>query len=710
MLVQNLAHGRLVVKRLRQLWAQTDRRYLVFDTETKAISPYPKDDALTIARSRVVIWSIAYQGASYSFPTSAFSSKYPAMTEWADLLAPVFADPTITSVAHNWNYDANVLAYDADLATPAELWDTMLGCWVAAEYQPKSLKERAPSLGRFLRETKTVDFSNMDELAEYAEQDVVATEELYMSQRYGKVTRDRFLAHVSATGSVIRSPNPHFCPPFLPDLQGLSNFGRLWASLLEFPVLRATIRAEQRGFPFDMDCLRGIRVEVVKEKQNVLKQLFRLAKVRFNPNSSRDLGHVVDSLGIDYPFTTKKGARSFNAKCLQKVEGTHPFFDALGTYKRLEKLSTVYVGSTDCNIGYNNDCGLERWLNPDTGAIHATAGTIEAITGRGSSSRPNLQQIPARRDKFGIRRCFTATSRGVDILAPKYRFKRKLIILDYSQLELRIMALLSKDKAMSKILCDPKGDIHQHTADEFGVDRDPSAKNLNFLLLFGGLERMLAETLTSFGVETSVETARQYVHRHWEVYPRIKAKREEWCREHQANGFIRLFFGRTRTLPDADWSNDYGTHRAETQLANNAVQGTGQDCLKASIIRSDYRCINPDRAILRQAMIRSTHAAYLRDRARDLDKLRRVLRSAQCRLLLQVHDEACYSVAPSAAEECATILADIMSWFHYFPATSAYNVPLVAEGGIGDNWKAAKAKDAVFHVKAGYTHWEKYAH
>jgi DNA polymerase I-like protein with 3'-5' exonuclease and polymerase domains len=92
-----------------------------------------------------------------------------------------------------------------------------------------------------------------------------------------------------------------------------------------------------------------------------------------------------------------------------------------------------------------------------------------------------------------------------------------------------------------------------------------------------------------------------------------------------------------------------------------------------------------------------------------LEQFRKILRLARCDFLLQVHDEAIYRVIPSAAEECLNILADIMSWRHYFPATSGYNVPLVSEGGIGENWKHAKSDDALVHVKTGYDEWNKYA-
>lgn len=711
MLVKSLAHGILVRDFLRARWEATGRRHLAIDTETKAVRPYPADDALTIGRASILIWSVCFNGASYSFPTSLFDSRYPSIREWADtLLWPWFLDPTLTMVAHNWNYDANVFFYDAGLPMPRRWWDTMIGCWAASEYLPKGLKDRAPALGRFLRETKSVDFSNEQELSTYAEQDVVVAEEFYLVQRYGKIKRPSAIVYMGPDGRRQVFRNEQDTTEFTPDNQALSSFGHQWLRMMEFPILRSTVRAEQRGFPFSLPRLHRIREKVVQRKRDVLKDLFRIAGCRFNPNSGRDLARIVESLGIEYTFRTKKtGALSFTAANLGKMEESHPFFRTLMGYKKLEKLTSVYIGTQRCNNRYNNDCGLERWVNPTTGAIHATAGTIEAVTGRGSSSRPNLQQIPARDDQFGVRSVFVATAQGdqFNIYAPKYKFRRLLSVLDYSQLELRVMALLSKDKAMTKILSDEKGDIHQHTADEFGVTR-PAAKNLNFLLLYGGQEYMLAEQLTKFGSPTDVATALQYKERHWQVYPRVKAQREAWCQEHQRNGFIRLFLGRRRTLPDADWSNDYTTHRAETQLSNNAVQGSGQDFLKASIIRSDYQGINPDAIMALDKKLAPAHRAYLKDRAKALEKIRRVFRLAQCWFLLQIHDEVAYSHVPEAADECVHHLADIMTWFHFMPGTSRYNVPLVAEGGVGADWIEAKSKTAKIHVTAGFEHFHKY--
>lgn len=191
------------------------------------------------------------------------------------------------------------------------------------------------------------------------------------------------------------------------------------------------------------------------------------------------------------------------------------------------------------------------------------------------------------------------------------------------------------------------------------------------------------------------------------MYFRVHEYREELLETHRKNGFVPLFCGdyRHRTLPDVNWNNDWETHKAETTLSNNVVQGSGQDFLKAAIIRADYKCYNPDSAVIASALHHKSSPSLpiIRDYSRRLEKYRRTLKSAKCEYLLQIHDEVAFSVDYLAAEECLHILGDIMSWRHFMPSNVPYRIPLVAEGGVGENWKAAKSKkDFLFHAKVGF--------
>lgn len=271
--------------------------------------------------------------------------------------------------------------------------------------------------------------------------------------------------------------------------------------------------------------------------------------------------------------------------------------------------------------------------------------------------------------------------------------KKTLIVFDYQQLEIRVMALLSKDPAMHKILTDPKGDIHQNTSEEFGVDRDPTSKQINFLFLFGGREYALAEKLTTEGVPTTSDTASAYLVRYDEVYYRVHEFRKELIGYHKKHGFIRLLTGRRRWLDNVNWSNSWEEHKAETTLANNCIQGSGQDLLKASIIRNDPNNINVDRAALNRLVINDkTHKALLKDYAHKIEKYRRIYRLGHLEWLLQVHDETINACDFEAAEEIAHKIGEVMTWRHFMPAITDYSIPLVVEGGIGYSWGQCKNK------------------
>ena len=281
-----------------------------------------------------------------------------------------------------------------------------------------------------------------------------------------------------------------------------------------------------------------------------------------------------------------------------------------------------------------------------------------------------------------------------------------LVVLDYAQLELRVMALYSEDPAMCKVLCDPKGDMHQMTSDNLHIDRDPSAKNANFLLIFAGQAYVFSELLTSLGMPTTQNQAQAIISGWNKLYWRVPERRNEWLNEHREHGFIRLWTNRKRQLLDVDWDDHRSVHKAETTLSNNGVQGSGQDFLKAALIRADPAEINPDYEVRQRMQLPRKHDLLMRDYARRVDRIRRVLLLAKTKWLLQVHDEAIWRCDAKASDEVARFCAELMCMRHFFPAIGKYCVPLVADGGIAKNWKDAKAKDNPRKIHFGFENWE----
>lgn len=679
MLVTTLDHGRRVFSRLSRV------PWIALDTETKAKHGYSGKDALVYDRAEMLVFSMCHRGESYCFPTSLVSPEFPTAAEWAQLLNSFAKNRQMVKCGHNFKYDLHIFFLNGSPVF-RNIWDTMIGCWMANAGTEKGLKSRAPLYGRHLRETKTVNFDDLDELAEYAEQDVIQTDEIYQMQRFGFVQRPRTVHLLGANGKL--HPRSTFLPygKHVIRRESLGLFEKHFLQLQELPILRATARAERCGFPLNRPRVHAIRAKLAQDKKDCLKRIYSTAGRKFNFNSPKQVVALLHELGVETPFKTKSGAASVGSKALFKMQKAHPIIGELMNLRKLEKLESVYIGSPDSD----GEEGLEYYVNRDTGRIHCTMNTVGAVTGRFSAQLPNLTQIPSRADTYGIKDCF---------VPPKGKL---LICLDYAQLEIRIMAIFCKDENMTKILCDPNGDIHTITAEHFKVARNPTAKNLNFLLLYGGQEYMLAENLTVVGVPTEPDEARAFIdgyNNH--LYPRVHQFRLELLAQHRRYGYVEYLTGRKRTLDDIDWNNKWSVHKAETTLSNNTIQASGQDMLKASIVRCNTNCINPDASIQVVRNLSRLHAAYVRDCARKISKLRREFRLARLDWALQVHDEAVYFADKSAAVDMAHRIAEVMTWKHYFPSITDYSVPLVVEGGVGESWAHAKGKSPIAHVKAG---------
>lgn len=705
MLVSSIAHAKLVLKRFQE----SGLKYFVTDTETEAKPEYSYDSeaALIYNRAQVKLIVFSFNGESYGFATDKLSKKFPTAREYGDLLRSIWEDPEIVKVVHNWIYDSWVFDTELDLPFPKNFWCTMTSSWMAAEYLPKSLKERCLRYGRILRETKKVDFSDLSELSEYGEDDGLSTEELFLAHTKGKVVRNA-VREINSNGLlVLRRSSLPLGPVPIPEDEKLTEDKKKWLLMVEFPIIAATVRAQKRGFPIDVEKLREIRKQILADRDAALKTIYSVAGRVFNVGSRQQIAKIAEELGIENTNKTRSGAMSFGAKARSKLKASsgHAFIEALDSLKSLDKLMSSYVGPNIFDVERitdpkNLNSGYEYFINPSTGCIHSTVNTVGAITGRATSDNPNLQQVPTRKDKYGIKSAFVGTPNHPDLLFIRKPKKKLLIVLDYSQLEIRVMCLLSRDPEMTRILSDPQGDIHNNTRDKFSVSRD-SAKNLNFLLLYGGEDFMLSETLTQFGAPTTLAQAAAYRQIYCEVHHGVVSYRKQLLLDHQQQGFIRLWCNRRRHIDNIDWNEKYSVHKAETTLSNNVVQGSGQDFLKASVVRLNVGSVNPDAAALEVYGGDKKHRAIIADYSRKLSKFRRTLQLGDCRYLLQVHDELAFSVLPEAAEECLNICSEVMSWRHYVPAIHDYNIPLVAEGGVGYDWKHAKGKDPLFKAKHG---------
>ncbi|MFO0113502.1 MAG: DNA polymerase, partial [Betaproteobacteria bacterium] len=344
----------------------------------------------------------------------------------------------------------------------------------------------------------------------------------------------------------------------------------------------------------------------------------------------KQLGEILfDKQGIKPIKKTPGGAPSTDEETLEKLALDYPLPKAVLEYRSLSKLKSTYTDK------------LPRMVNPKTGRVHTNYAQAVAVTGRLSSTDPNLQNIPVRTaEGRRIREAFIAPPGSVIVSA------------DYSQIELRIMAHLSGDKGLLDAFA--KGeDVHRATAGEvFGVPREEVsaeqrryAKVINFGLIYGMSAFGLAANL---GIERAA--AASYIERYFARYPGVKAYMDRTRNEAQERGYVETVFGRRLWLPDIRSGNQGRRQGAERAAINAPMQGTAADLIKLAMI--------------------SVQDWLTQERL-------------QTKLVMQVHDELVLEV-PDA--ELVQVKANVPS---LMTNIAKLDVPLVADPGVGLNWEVA---------------------
>ena len=398
---------------------------------------------------------------------------------------------------------------------------------------------------------------------------------------------------------------------------------------IELPLVKVLARMETKGVKVDVERLallaKGFseRLEVSGEK------IYQMAGEPFNINSPQQLGRILfDKLGLPMGKKTKTGY-STSMEVLSSLSPHHPLPGEVLNYRSLMKMKNTYVDA------------LPRMVNPDTGRIHTSYNQTATVTGRLSSSEPNLQNIPVRTEEGReIRRAFVADSGNL------------LISADYSQIELRILAHYSGDEALLEAFS--KGeDIHLRTAVEiFGVQPDAvtaemrrQAKAINFGIIYGMSSFRLARDL---GIPQ--KTGREIIERYFERYQGVRSYVEEMPQTGREQGFVATLFNRKRFLPDLNSRNHNIRQFAERTAINTPIQGSAADIIKLAMIRIDA----------------------------ELER-----RSLPARMIMQVHDELVFEVEVGGAQEVAQLVQYEME------SVTSLAVPLVVEAVIGANWDEA---------------------
>jgi len=418
-----------------------------------------------------------------------------------------------------------------------------------------------------------------------------------------------------------------------PLLHALAEIGEegLFADM-ERPLVRVLARMEVVGIRVDRDVLRTIAAELTAECQSLEATMHDLAGGPFNVNSVKQLRTVLyENLGLQPGRKTKTGF-STDARTLETLRGQHPIIEVLLRYREVEKLRSTYGETLAAEVATD-------------GRIHATFRQTVARTGRLSSDRPNLHNIPVRTDQGRRFREAFIPSAG-----------RRLLVADYDQVELRAIAHLSADPGLTSAF-DAGEDIHRTVAARvFGINRDEvtheqrsTAKMVSYGLAYGMESYGLAQRLA-----IPVEEAKGILDAFFGAFPSVHAYMDNAVVEARANGYTMTIFGRRRPLPDLMSSNHQVRQAAERQAMNAGIQGLAADLFKMALIRLDSGL---------------EEGGYRSD------------------LVLQVHDEVLVDVDPDEADAVRQLTERALT------GAAELSVPLKVAMSWGSSWSEAKGGD-----------------
>ncbi|NVO61884.1 DNA polymerase I [Photobacterium damselae] len=524
-------------------------------------------------------------------------------------LKPLLEDPNQAKIGQNLKYDASVIArYGIEMQ--GIKYDTMLESYV---YNSVVGRHDMDSLALRYLEHKNISFEeiagkgkgqltfnqiDLEQAGPYAAEDADITLRLH-NALYPKVSADEKLLHVFSD--------------------------------IEMPLVPVLSRMERTGVLIDSMKLSAQSQEIAQRLDELEKRAFEIADQEFNLSSPKQLQAILfEKMGLPVLKKTPSGTPSTNEEVLQELALDYPLPKLILEYRGLAKLKSTYTDK------------LPKMVNPATGRVHTSYHQAVTATGRLSSSDPNLQNIPVRNDEGRrIRQAFIAPQ-GYKVLA-----------IDYSQIELRIMAHLSGDKALLDAFCHGK-DIHAATAAEIlglplelvSSEQRRRAKAINFGLIYG---------MSAFGLAKQLDMGRgeaqEYMNTYFERYPGVLEYMETTRTVASEQGYVETLFGRRLYLPDIKSRNGLRRKAAERAAINAPMQGTAADIIKRAMVLVDEWIGQQE--------------------------------SGRVRLLMQVHDELVFEVQESEIESVAKEIKTLME------SAAQLDVPLIADIGYGENWDQA---------------------
>mgnify|MGYP003643451422 FL=1 len=575
-----------------------------FDTETTSVN-YMKAELVGLS------FCLAVGKAAY-VPLNHDYLDAPEQLElnWVlEQLKPLLESKTVAKVGQNLKYDANVLSHYG-IAMQGITFDTMLESYclnsVATRHNMDALAEKY--LGY-----KTVHFEDI--AGKGAKQLTFNQIDIEKAGHYAAEDADITLRlHQAIYPQLAKVPSQ------------LSVFDEI-----EMPLLPVLARMEQHGVLIDCDMLDQQSQSIGTRLSELEIEAHNLAGKSFNLSSPKQLQVILfEELKIPVIKKTPKGAPSTAEEVLQELALDYPLPKVILENRGLSKLKSTYTDK------------LPLLVVPKTNRVHTSYHQAVTATGRLSSTDPNLQNIPIRSEEGRkIRLAF---------IAPP---EHKIVAIDYSQIELRIMAHLSDDPGLVKAFSEGK-DVHKATAaeifavplDEVTSEQRRSAKAVNFGLIYG---------MSAFGLAKQLNvprhTAQAYMDKYFERYPNVSQYMEDTRQKATEKGYVETLFGRRLYLPDIKAKNAMRKKAAERAAINAPMQGTAADIIKKAMLAVDAWILEQN--------------------------------DQRIKMTMQVHDELIFEIHQDIVEATTASLVDIMN------NAITMSVPLIAEAGIGDNWEQA---------------------
>jgi DNA polymerase I len=522
------------------------------------------------------------------------------------ILQPLLENESIPKIGQNIKYDALCLRHHGVELKPLA-FDTMVGAYVVRaegshsmdtlaveylKYRPVALNEVVGTL-KPNTARETMGLAPTDKLAEYGAEDADITLQL-----------------------------KHSIEKELDKLEL-----RKLCEEIDFPMVDVLTKVEFNGVKIDTVMLAEASKVMEKATAETLEELHKLAGGPFNPDSPKQLQEILfNRLGLKAGKKTKTGY-STDASVLEDLASEHPIAEHLLNYRQYQKLRGTYIDA------------LPHLVNPKTGLIHTSYNQAVVATGRLSSTDPNLQNIPIR-TQMGreIRKAFV--SRFPD---------GQIFSADYSQIELRIMAHVTKDAALTESFMNNE-DIHSRTAaGVYGVPLDQvdremrrKAKEVNYGIMYGIAAFGLARRL---GI-TSRE-ATEIITRYFQAFPTIRKYIDDTLTFAREKGYVETLWGRRRYMKNINANNSAVRGADERAAINMPIQGTAADMLKIAMISIQ----------------------------REFDK-----RKMKSLMIMQVHDELVFDVVPAELDDLTSIVTNLMQ------NAMPMSVPITVESGVGKTW------------------------